>query len=257
MNSRAGWCHRSGVTLLEILAGMLIVAFAFIPIMGVIGTSSSDTDVVNSYIFAQTTARNILDTILDDVPFDAVRVSSGNIADADGSFPEANVGQIASLTGGGMLDYNASNLLAMFGNTSDNAARGELVDGRGNRYFIKLYVFPIPTNDSFDRTSELCFQYMPRPVYENAVDSDNRNIWYRTGSFDSYVRATVPRPYDYPTPAVRRLGARDLGAPAGPNDDYCVMKRLLLRVRWSGPKGGEKRLEIYTAKANLSSRDFQ
>jgi prepilin-type N-terminal cleavage/methylation domain-containing protein len=59
---------KQGVTLPEIVVAMLILAMAFIPLIGVIGTSSTDSDVANSVAFAQTAVRNILDTLLDQQP---------------------------------------------------------------------------------------------------------------------------------------------------------------------------------------------
>jgi hypothetical protein len=247
----------AGITLIEILAGMFILALAFIPVVGVISTGSADTDVTNSYVFAQTTARNVLDTLLDNVPFDAIRVAPALVADIGDTNGESNVGQLFTLSGPNQPAFDVASYLALLGNPGgDTFARGELVDERGIRYKIKLFVFPIPSFTPPDWDNELCFRYLPRPHYENATDSLNRNIWYTEDNTGAYVRPAVNRPYDLPLPPVRLMSARQLGAQPGPANDFCVMKRILLRIRWQMNKGPERSLEIFTAKANLAHRDF-
>jgi len=239
-----------GVTLLEILTAMLILAFAFIPIFGVISTGTADTDITNSYISAQTIARNILNTALDSVPFESIQVNAGSVPDIGESNGEPNVGIMTDAPG-----YDETTFLAQFGNTTDQNTCGQVIDERGIRYKVKLFVFPVPGNNPLNTASDLSFRYRPRPLYENAVDTDNRQIWYTTTPDDPYMTAGVQSPYDYTLPAVETKSARDLGAPAGPAGDYCVMKRLLLRVKWQMPRGIERSITIYTAKAHLSRLD--
>jgi len=244
-----------GITLLEILGAMLILAVAFIPIIGVISSGSADTDVTNSYIFAQTTARNILNTVLDNVPFQSIRVSSANVADIGDSNSEPNVGEIIKIP---KYEDSVASFLEMIGNPGgDYFARGQLVDERNTQYKIKLFVFPVPAYDYPDWQRELCFRYLPRPDYENHVDFSKKPDWYTTNPDDKFVKAGVPRPYDdtYLGITVKKENAKSLGASAGPDGSFCIMKRLLLRIRWKMPKGGERSLEIYTTKANLSRED--
>lgn len=243
---------RKGVTLLEILAALLILAFAFIPIFGMIGTSAKDTDVAESYIFAQTRARNILDTLLDDVPFFALRTASTNVADIGDTNDEANVGELFDTT-------NPTYLIASFarfiGNDpdTDHFTRGELKDERGIKYKVKIFVFPVPANDVVAIDDEMTFRYMPRPEFEKQPD------WYTTtpDSASAFVKLGVSTPYQMPEEAVVFKGARALGAYQGPaGNDYCVMKKILLRIRWTMLSGIERSIEVYTAKANLDRRDL-
>lgn len=245
---------RKGVTLLEIMAALLILAFAFIPIFGMIGTSAKDTDISESYIFAQTRARNILDSILDDVPFFALRVAGGAVADIGDTNNEPNVGEMFDTTN---PDYQVASFIRFIGNdpTVDRFTRGELVDERGIRYKVKIFVFPIPANDPLSVADELSFRHIPRPEYEKQPG------WYTTSAAaeNMYVKSIggILTPYEMPTPATVIQGARQLGAYQGPvGNDYCVMKKILLRIRWTVGSGPERSIEIYTAKANLDRRDL-
>ena len=237
-----------GVTLLEVLFALLILAFAFIPIIGVIGTGMTDTDVTNSYIFAQTNTRNILDSLLDDVPFQAIAIATDVVSDLDGTHSEDDVAHFQNVTG-----YNVASFMVRLGNTTgDNDGYGLLKDERGVSYYTKLFVFPLTGQDSAipDPTTEIVFKYLPRPLYENATDSTGVSCWY---SDTEYVKSGVRRPYDF-TAIATETNVRGLGVPMGgdPALQYCVMKRFLLRIRWTMAKGGERSIEVYTAKADLS-----
>lgn len=245
---------RTGVSLLEIMAAMLILAFAFIPIIGVIGTGSSDTDVTNSYVFAQTAARNIMDMILDDVPFDAIRTAQATVEDIGEANHEANVGEIFELNA--PVPYDPASFAAAIGNdTGDNYARGRLTDDRGNIYKIKIFVFPIPVSNPVNPDTDVTFRLLPRYKYEDQVAGDN-NIWYSETS--DYVGIQAQRPYDYVySPGdISTQGAVEVGATPNAAGDFCLMRRILLRIKWTMPKGGERQLELYSAKANLAPRDF-
>lgn len=240
------------MTLLEILSAMLILAFAFIPIFGVISTGTADSDITNSYVSGQTIARNILDTALDSVPFESIQVNTGQVADIGESNNEANVGLMVDVPG-----YDERTFLAQLGNTtaSDMSTRGEIVDERGIRYKVKLFVFPIAGNTPLNVANDVSFRYRPRPLYENALNAQNQQIWYTIDPNDPYMNSAAQSPYLYALEPPEIRSARELGAPAGPSGDYCVMKRLLLRVKWQMPRGIERSVTIYTAKAHLSRQD--
>lgn len=240
--------HR-GVTLVEIVAALLILAFAFLPIFGMISSGSKDTDVAESYIFAQTTARNILDSLLDDVPFYAIRVAESEVADIGESNNEANVGELFDIDPPLGPQYRVASFLRSIGNNpaTDQFARGELTDDRGTKYKIKIFVFRVPSNSTFNLNTDMCFRYQPRPAFEN------QSGWYTTSPTEpnAYIVAGNS-PYDMTLPAVITADARSLGVPAGPTgNDYCVMKKILLRIRWKIRSGIERSLEVYTMKANL------
>ncbi|MBF0503034.1 MAG: hypothetical protein HQM09_23080 [Candidatus Riflebacteria bacterium] len=257
---------RQGVSLIEILAALFLLAVAIIPIIGLIGSGAADVDILNSSLFAQTAARGILETTLEAVPFDFIGVSEASVADLGGGVPEANVGRLLQ-TG----HDDSTGLLGLLGNSGeDSFMRGTLRDERGILYKIKLFVFPVPaekkspagdvprTIDSTGATSldavegggVLAFSFLPRPPFEQARDARGRPVWYTA---DQFVGEGVLRPYDIPVATVTRYAA-DLGVPEG-NDlrfPRCVMKKLLLRIRWAPRKGPERAIELVTAKADLS-----
>lgn len=246
---------KQGVTLSEIVLAMLILAAAFLPLLGVIGTSSSDSDVANSVVFAQTTIRNILETLLDDVPFYAIRPAASQVSDVDGTNPEDDVAEIFDLAD---PVFDRKTFLTLLGNdaSADNFARGTITDERGLEYHTKLYVFPIPVSSPVSTDNDLSFSFLPRPVYENQVDADNQNIWYTYN--DAFMTNTAMSPYDTPDdaklvqPPIRTLGARELGEPAGPDgNNHCVMKKILLKISWQNRSGHNRSVEIFTMKANL------
>ena len=247
---------RKGITLLEIMAALLILAMAFLPLIGVIGSGTKDTDSFNSFAFAQTTARNILDTLLDDVPFDSIREATAAVTDTDGSNPDNHVGELFNLT---TPSYDCTSFLQLLGNTSgaDNYARGELVDERGTRYQVKLFIFPVSSSNPHNSNTDLTFTYKPRPLYENQQNAAGQNIWYTDkgkGYNPLYVRNQADLPYEssITQPADKELGARDLGVKDGvPGNNACVMKRFLLKIKWNN-QNHARSIEVYTAKAALN-----
>lgn len=234
---------KSGVTLLEIMTAMLILGFAFLPIIGVLGTSSKDTDVSNSVVFAQTTARNVLDALLDEVPFNSLRA------------PSTSDSTIAEIHDWG--NYDANSFLAMIG-SSDNTAHGTINDGRGNDYEITIHVFPIPVNKSEtpNVNDELVFSYLPRPEFEKV----NPANWYTYDSSreqDQYLKDNNADPYSQSmidTCDTVTAGAYKLGALKNDSsEEYYVMKKILFQMKWKNRDGRERFLELYTMKANLDS----
>ncbi len=244
--------QRRGTTLIEIMSALLILAFAFLPLIGVIGTSSSDSDVANSHVFAQTAARNILDNLLEDVPFNSIRPAAGKVADLDGANPQDNIAEIFNYN-----TFDKSAFLAMVGNGggADNYARGDITDERGIVYKIRIYVFPIPVSNPIDKAGELAFSCFPRPIYENQVDANGQNSWYTYT--DPYMNSAVTSPYHEDgnkvvQPATSTLGAFELGAEQGATgNNYCVMKKILFKISWQNRSGHDRAIEVFTMKANL------
>lgn len=233
--------NRKGMTLMEIMVALLILAFAFLPIIGVIGTSTKDTDVANSYVYAQTTARNILDTLLDDVPFNSIR---------EGTSSEDKVAKLYDYG-----TYKVDSFLSMIGATTEEA-KGEIVDERGTTYTIKIYCFPIPVTkgSGVDANNELLFSYLERPKYEGTTTEDADKFYtFKTDTESSFLKATSPDPYTMDV-ATATFGAYDLGArPNASTSEYYVMKKILFKMTWKSRDGHDRSLELFTMKANLDS----
>ena len=242
-------CSRQGTTLLEIISALLILAFAFLPIFGMITSGSKDTDISESYIFAQTSARNILDSLLDDVPFYALRVAGSNVEDIGESNAESNVGELFNISPPLGPDYLVASFLRSIGNdpSVDHFTRGELTDDRGIKYKIKIFVFPVSANSSHDIDNDISFRFLPRPEFEK------QSGWYtfKPEEADAYI-VSGDSPYEMSLPTIEVKGARELGVTEGPTgNDFCVMKKILLRVRWTMRNGVERSIQVYTMKANL------
>ena len=232
---------KKGMTLMEIMVALLILAFAFLPIIGVIGTSTKDTDVANSYVYAQTTARNILDTLLDDVPFNSIK---------EGTSGEDKVAKLYDYG-----TYKVDSFLDMIGATNEDA-KGEIVDERGTTYTIKIYCFPIPVSkgSGIDVSNEILFSYLKRPKYEG-TKAEEADLFYTYKSDDasSYLQPKSPDPYTMDV-ATATYGAYDLGArPNALTSEYYVMKKILFKMTWKSRDGHDRSLELFTMKANLDS----
>ncbi len=238
-----------GVTLLEIVSALLILAFAFLPIFGMITTSSKDTDISESYIYAQTAARNILDSLLDDVPFYAINVAGSQVGDIGGGNEEPNVGALSDIAPPLGPAYQVASFIKFIGNDPavDKFTRGELVDDRGTKYKVKIFVFPVPAKAAFDINTDLSFRYLPRPEFEK------QSGWYTTSPTEANAHiVSGDSPYNMALDPVVTKDARSLGAQEGPaGNNYCVMKKILLRINWTQINGIERSIEVYTMKANL------
>lgn len=224
---------RYGITLIEIMVALLILAGTFLPLIAVMGSFTKDTDSMNSYVFAQTTARNILDTLLDEVPFNSMQADTNNIAkliDYDG--------------------YKIDSFKSLIG-TANEKAEGEITDERGTKYKIKIYCFPIPVTkgNSPDTNSEITFSYKKRPKYE---EQDNF-FTYKKDQNPCFLRNTCSNPYDMEGQE-KNSGAYELGAKKNfSSEEYYVMKKILFQIVWKSRDGKEKNLELFTMKANLDS----
>lgn len=235
--------NKKATSLMEIMLAVVVLAFTFMPIIATIGTSTKDTDVANSYVFAQTTARNILDTLLDDVPFNSINGPSGG-----------DVGTLSDYTANGKT-YSIASFKEMIG-TKNDKCEGVLTDERGVNYNITIYVEPI-----YD--SNFYFTYLPKPKFEVASNSDTgESNWYNIPRNDSEKKSKAflnPNfnydPYELKTKiytvATESKKLSELWQVK--NDNLSVMKKILLKIEWTGRDHKNRSLEIYTMKANLDT----
>lgn len=261
--------NKKATTLMEIMLAVVILAFTFIPIIVTIGTSTKDTDVANSYVYAQTTARNILDTLLDDVPFNSIKGSEGKYSIAELKTSKNALGN----------DYDIKIFNDMFGVGTSGEAKGTLTDERGTKYEVIMYVYPIPASNTEEgkKDKELLFHYLPRPKYETASAS-GISYWFnypsetmtkykaaflRNGCVDPISGASTDLPNAYypysgdtkgsyiDTPVIRN--SYGLGTVPDSDGNYYIMKKIILTITWTGRDKKERRLALYTVKANLDS----
>ena len=229
--------NKKAVTLMEIMLAVVILAFTFIPVIGTLLASAKDTDVFNSYVFAQTTARNILDTLIDDVPFHSIRVGANNEA----TFVNSTVYNQSSHAN---VTYDVTKFTEKLTNVHDE---------RGTNYTVKIYVFPIEASETDSvSTNELKFTYLTRPKY----DDQEKWFTYKNTAFnDAFRNADTSNPYDDATFACteQKENAYKVGAKKHTDEKYCVMKKIVLTVEWTARDNHPRKIAIYTLKANLDS----
>ena len=233
--------NKKAITLMEIMLAVVILAFTFIPVIGTILASAKDTDIFNSYVFAQTTARNILDTLIDDVPFHSIKEGSNHVAE----FVNSTIYNPSSHT---KSTYDVSNFVDMITNIRDKE--------RGIDYKATIYVFPITASDNdTNDADELKFVYLTRPEY------DKQDNWFTyKGTFaDQGCRLASQNPYDdaqFPCTEkienAHKLGAVDYTLD-GSGDHFCIMKKIVLTLEWTARDNHKRKIALYTFKANLDS----
>jgi len=69
--------NRQGLTFIEIAVAMVIIAVALVPIFQMISRGTADSDLNTSQAFALNKATEVMSTLLDSVPFEALRQGSG------------------------------------------------------------------------------------------------------------------------------------------------------------------------------------
>jgi hypothetical protein len=135
------WQNKSGVTFLEIVVAVAIMAVAMIPLFGLMTGSTVDTERNASQAFAINKATEILNTLIDSAPFAAIRQGNpGFLRTDDLKSPE-------------FKNYNdawARKIAKMlFPGTSKEGSgypcRGIITDARGIHYLVHLKVEDVPS----------------------------------------------------------------------------------------------------------------
>ncbi len=135
------WQKRKGVTFLEIVVAVAIMAVAMIPLFGLMTGSTVDTERNASQAFAINKATEILNTLIDSVPFAAVRQGNPGFLRSD------------DLKGSEFKQYNAAwakKLAKMLfpGSNKEGSGypcRGIITDARGIHYLVHLKVEDVPS----------------------------------------------------------------------------------------------------------------
>ncbi|HNX74853.1 MAG TPA: hypothetical protein PLM07_06875 [Candidatus Rifleibacterium sp.] len=174
-------CHRRAVTFIEIVIAVAILAIAMIPLFGLISRQTVETDKTASQAFAINKASEVLNTILDNVPFATIRQGNPGFIKIDdlGGNPR-------------FARYNdtwARKLVPLlFPGTSKEGAgypcRGIVTDSRGIHYLVHLRVedvvserkpqkperiqvgdsFPDGTPKDFAESPEMSFTFLRNPA---------------------------------------------------------------------------------------------
>lgn len=152
---------KKGLTFLEIMIAMVIMATALLPIFSMINKGTEDTDLNHATAYAVGRASDVLNTMLDSVPFEALRqenpgfLSTEDLADDTTStaYPKGKFPDYNGRLGKAKLPANMGEVLTkqLFGNPGTDFAdigngkkayrcAGTITDPRGICYRIQLLV---------------------------------------------------------------------------------------------------------------------
>ena len=172
--------NRRAVTFLEIVIAVAILAIAMIPLFGLMSRQTVETDKNASEAFAINKASEVLNTILDSVPFAALRQGNPGYIRVDdlGATP-----RFAKYS-----DTWAKKIVSMLFNSQKDASgwpcRGVISDSRGIHYLIHLRVedvisekkparperlaigsaFPAGKPKDFAESAEMSFAFLRNPA---------------------------------------------------------------------------------------------
>ncbi|PKL49528.1 MAG: hypothetical protein CVV42_05975 [Candidatus Riflebacteria bacterium HGW-Riflebacteria-2] len=263
--------NRHAVTFIEIVIAVGILAVAMIPLFGLISRQTVDTDRNASQAFAMNKASEILNTILDNVPFVALR--------------QGNPGFIRVDDLAGKKKYQRFNeawaqkiIPVLFQGSEKQGAgwpcRGVVTDSRGIHYLVHLRVEDVISEQkpprpermrigtgapaNFAENSDLTFSYLRNPallsdgnwIQEYVRDSSQRpfaevdlgggsgvaespqNIYQDEG-----MEVCGPDEPRYLDPTAERYTAKMVTekVPYETTEKYgwCLMKKLLIQVQWN------------------------
>ncbi|HAE39263.1 MAG TPA: hypothetical protein DCG57_11585 [Candidatus Riflebacteria bacterium] len=212
--------NRRAVTFIEIVIAVGILAVAMIPLFGLMSRQTVDTDRNASQAFAMNKASEILNAILDNVPFAALRQGNPGFIKVDDIATRAKYQRYNE-------DWARKMVPVLFPGSDNQSAgwpcRGVFTDSRGISYLVHLRVedvtseqkpprpervkigpsFPAGSPTSFAETREMTFAFLRNP----AILSDGS--WLQ-----EYSRDPAQRPY-----AEVDLGS-GRGVAESPNDIY-------------------------------------
>ncbi|MGM0598471.1 MAG: type IV pilus modification PilV family protein [Candidatus Rifleibacteriota bacterium] len=182
-------CRKKAITFLEIIVAVAILSIAMIPLFALMSKETVETDKNASEAFAINKASEVLNSVLDNIPFAALRQGNPGYIKVDDLKEGFDTGKYS--------DTWAKNLSKMlFGNEGKESAgypcRGIIKDARGIYYLVHMRVedvtskikpprpdkvrvgpaFPDDSPTSFSERNEMTFSFLKNP----ALISDGS--WY-------------------------------------------------------------------------------
>ncbi len=268
LQKMTAWARPRGLTFLEIVFAVAILVVAILPIFVVLNRDVEETDINASEAFAIGKATEVLNTMLDNVPFEFLRQGSpfGVLCSSDIKDKPQYKAQYSDNT---VLHLIAKN---MFGNdvkamTGGWECQGVVTDPRGISYQVRVRVEDMPAigtsrkpqetpaaglNNPFPPAKDLTFSFLvnPRKLEEPNFTED-------------YTKAAYPFEGKTPTPPRGKAGQQ--GVAVAPTEIYdegdyakesrryfqvgcvdpvnytvadptlrcCSMKRLTCEVQWN------------------------
>lgn len=253
-----------GITFIEIAIATLIMAVALLPIFHMIHKGAEDTDISASQSFAINKATEVLNTCLDNVPFEAIRAGS--------PFGWLRVDDIASIK-----EYQDDKIDAawcdrmarmLFGlEPSERQAngfpcQGKVTDPRGITYLVSLRIediadktpagrkpdkgnFGSPFSPTQFSPGEVVFTFLRNPA---RVDDPKWIAKYRpepgaTANYEINLPGGIAVPPSslyseadfgkYTIRFTQRQSADKVNYTGDEAFAYCTMKRLVCEVQWN------------------------
>ncbi|MBF0500909.1 MAG: prepilin-type N-terminal cleavage/methylation domain-containing protein [Candidatus Riflebacteria bacterium] len=282
-------CRSHGMTLLEIMIGLVIMAVAMLPIFNMIHKSAADTDLMAAQAYAINKATEILNTCLDNVPFETLRNGrpfgylSVDKLTTIADYQKANINEV-------WLDRMARMLFNLEPSAKSGKqypCQGIVTDPRGISYLCTLRVDDVSDVQSssrkpekskwgneFPALNELTFSFCLNP---EKLQDPEWNV-----NYDQSIKNELSLPSgiavptdtskllfydetDFVTPNTIRYTQRHATEKVNYTSDeafaYCTMKRLIIEVQWnlnrpeySNPKAedaGTQRIHLMTIKADI------
>ena len=174
--------NRKAITFLEIVIAVTILAIAMIPLFGLMSRGAVETDRNASQAFAINKAAEILDTMLDTVPFAAIRQGNPGFIKVDDI---SSIDRYSNFT----QDWARRVVPMMFpGSAAEGAGwpcRGIVTDSRGIHYLVHMKVedvtstigagqrpetmnigsgFPSAQPNDFSQVSDMTFSFLNNPA---------------------------------------------------------------------------------------------
>ncbi|MFZ2959161.1 MAG: prepilin-type N-terminal cleavage/methylation domain-containing protein [Candidatus Ozemobacteraceae bacterium] len=267
-----------GLTFLEIMIGLVIIAVAMLPVFNMIHKGAEDTDLSASQSFATNKATEILNTCLDNVPFEVIRMGcpfgylsvenlTGIKEYADNHIDAAWLDRMARM----LFNLDAS---AKIGN--QYPSQGVLTDPRGISYLATLRVEDIcdrtPASRKAEKATlgsefpdltpaELTFSFCQNPdklqdpnwITKYHPDSTIRNEIAIPGIGVSLPPTAIYNESDFTTPRTIRYTQRHSTEKVNyTNDDafaFCTMKRLIIEIQWNLDQAQYAHPDVQTANS--------
>ncbi|MBF0409761.1 MAG: hypothetical protein HQM10_20640 [Candidatus Riflebacteria bacterium] len=284
--------RRRALGLLEIIIGLVIMAVAMIPFFHFIHKGTQDTDLTHAQSFAISKGTEILNIMLDTVPFEALREGSpiGFLRTDDIATYPIYQKQNIDINWADRMAKMLFNLEASAKTANGFPCEGIVNDPKGIYYLVSMRIEDVYDNTSiaaverktisqeFDSLpDELTFSFCANP-------SKLQNpSWIQKYAPEAGVSPTLKSEMDLPgklalpntniyseadfsTPKtvryVQKLSTEKTHYTDHPKFSYCTMKRLVLQVQWNAEvgyykdptttRGNVQRIHLMTVKADLS-----
>lgn len=259
--------HRSAITFFEIMIAMFILAIAVIPIFWVIQKGTEETDVMASQSFAINKATEILNTLLDNVPFEVIREGApAGLLSFEGLDKTAAVANDYKGMGVDVAYVQKMSAMLFPGceKITDKSWRclGVINDPRGISYRATLLVNDLvdtsgiqkPEQTSwgvaFPEINHVTFSFCKNPsILEKSTWRINDFEWNLPNQIGVPPEAdNMYKEGDFTSPTVLRFPTRLAADKVNYVDDenlaYCSMKRLIIEIQWNLDKGLYKKPEV-------------